>query len=373
MTEFGPRPGARDTLERAGVLGGPPKAPPTQKPPSTGPEREFTIEARSQTRTIVRRFMHHKLAVASLIVLGVITLFAFVGPHFWPYDAGVAYAEQGTVFQLRDANGNIVSKTVGGPSFADPPRCHGDFSNPNGKGEIPARARDEPCAPHLFGVDTIGRDMVAEIMRGSQKSLSIALVVAFIATLIGVVVGAISGYFGGRADAMLMRGTDLFLTIPLIAVAGTLSHHVRGGQWWFLAIILAGLGWMPIARVIRGEILSLREKEFIEAAHAIGASDKRIIFRHILPNVIGSIIVNATLVVALAILLETALSYLGLGVKPPDTSLGLLISDNQTAFSTRPWLFWFPALFIILIVMAINFVGDGLRDAFDPRQTRVRA
>jgi peptide/nickel transport system permease protein len=131
--------------------------------------------------------------------------------------------------------------------------------------------------------------------------------------------------------------------------------------------------WTSTARIVRGEFLSLREKEFVEAARAIGAPDRRIIFKHILPNVVGPVIVSATLVVATAILLETALSYLGLGVKRPDTSLGLLVSDYQTAFQSRPWLFWFPGLFIIVIALSINFIGDGLRDAFDPRQTRVRA
>ncbi|CAN5215062.1 hypothetical protein BH18ACT4_BH18ACT4_02280 [soil metagenome] len=130
--------------------------------------------------------------------------------------------------------------------------------------------------------------------------------------------------------------------------------------------------WTGLARVVRAEVLSLREKEFVEAARALGASDRRIIFRHLLPNVTGSIIVSATLTMAVAILLETALSYLGLGVRTPDTSLGLLVSAGQTAAQARPWLFYFPGLFIIVIALCINFVGDGLRDAFDPRQTRVR-
>jgi peptide/nickel transport system permease protein len=137
--------------------------------------------------------------------------------------------------------------------------------------------------------------------------------------------------------------------------------------------VLALLIWTSLARLVRGEFLSLREKEFVEAARAMGASAPRIIFRHMLPNAIGTIIVSATLTVAIAILLEAGLSYLGFGVQPPDTSLGLLISTYQNAFSTRPWLFWWPGLFIIVIALSINFVGDGLRDAFDPRQNRVRA
>jgi peptide/nickel transport system permease protein len=148
---------------------------------------------------------------------------------------------------------------------------------------------------------------------------------------------------------------------------------MKGGDWWLLAFILAALTWPTTARIVRGEFLSLREKEYVEAARAIGASDRRIIMKHMLPNVVGAMIVSATLVVAAAILAETALSYLGLGVKRPDTSLGLLVADYQQAFQTRPWLFWFPGLFIIIIALTVNFIGDGLRDAFDPKQTRVRA
>jgi len=210
-------------------------------------------------------------------------------------------------------------------------------------------------------------------MRGTQKSLQIALIVAFLATFIGVVVGAVAGYYRGWLDGTLMRFVDLLLTIPLIAVAAALSTQVKGGDWWLLAVILGLLSWTSIARVIRGEFLSLREKEFVEAARAMGASSTRIIFRHMLPNAMGVIIVSATLTIASAILLEAALSFLGYGVRPPDTSLGLLISTYQNAFTTRPWLFWWPGLFIVIIALSINFIGDGLRDALDPRQTRVRA
>jgi peptide/nickel transport system permease protein len=188
-----------------------------------------------------------------------------------------------------------------------------------------------------------------------------------------VLIGAIAGFYRGWTDSVLMRIVDLLLTVPAVVVAATLGRKVHGGQWWLLGVILGLLAWTSIARIIRGEFLSLREKEFVEAARALGASDRRIIFKHMLPNVVGSIIVNATLVIAGAILLETALSFLGLGVKAPDTSLGLIVSTYQAASTTRPWLFWFPGLFIIVIALTVNFIGDGLRDAFDPKQTRVRA
>jgi peptide/nickel transport system permease protein len=169
-----------------------------------------------------------------------------------------------------------------------------------------------------------------------------------------------------------MRLTDLLLTIPLLTIAAVVANSLKSGSF-VLALVLAMLIWTSLARLVRGEFLSLREKEYVEAARAMGASSSRIIFRHMLPNAIGTIIVSATLTIAVAILLEAALSFLGFGVKSPDTSLGLLISTYQTAFSTRPWLFWWPGLFIVVIALSVNFIGDGLRDAFDPKQTRVRA
>jgi ABC-type dipeptide/oligopeptide/nickel transport system permease subunit len=211
------------------------------------------------------------------------------------------------------------------------------------------------------------------VLRGSQKSVSIALIVSVLSTLIGTVWGAVAGFYRGVVDSLLMRAVDLILTIPSIAILTLLAAKFGSSSWLAIALVLAGLIWAPIARVVRGVVLSLREKEYVEAARALGASDSRIIFRHLLPNALGPIIVNLTITVANAILLETALSYLGVGVQPPDTSLGLLVSNGQSAATTRPWLFYFPGLFIIVIALTINFVGDGLRDAFDPTQTRVRA
>ena len=335
MTDFAKRPGVRETWRRAGVNSEvstiqmePEDGLADGEPPlGEGPEREFTVAARSQWRMVVRRFFRHKLALISLIVLVLVTALAFIGARLWKYDYK----------------------------------------------EITPDASQAPSWEHPFGTDQLGRDYFAQVLHGAQKSILIALMVAVLSTTIGVVIGAVSGYFRGWTDAGLMRLVDLFLTIPTIAIAACLGRQLSGGDWWLLAVILSVVLWTSTARIVRGEFLSLREKEFVEAARAIGAPDRRIIFKHIMPNVIGPIIVSATLVVATAILLETALSYLGLGVKRPDTSLGLLVSDYQTAFQSRPWLFWFPGLFIIVIALSINFIGDGLRDAFDPRQTRVRA
>jgi peptide/nickel transport system permease protein len=288
-------------------------------------DREFPVAQRSQAQLVLRRFRQHRLAVVSLVVLLVLVLLAFVGGWLWRYSVA-----------------DLTSDESMPPSWA-----------------------------HPFGTDAAGHDTFAQVLRGTQISIAISVLVTVFATVVGTVWGATAGYYGGRLDTVMMRTADLVLTLPFLAVAAVLGHNV-GGSWWLIAVVIAGLYWAYVARVARGVVLSLREKEFVEAARAIGAGDTRIIFRHLVPNAFGSIIVNATVLVSLAILLETALSYLGFGVRPPDTSLGLLVSQAQTAVATRPWLFFFPGLFIILIALTINFIGDGLRDALDPQQTRMR-
>jgi ABC-type dipeptide/oligopeptide/nickel transport system permease subunit len=296
---------------------------------TAAPEREFTVAARSQTQMIIRRFMAHKLAVGSLVVFLIVVVASLIGGRFWRY----GYAD-------------IT------PEFSSPPSLQ-----------------------HPMGTDSIGHDSMAQILRGAQKSVQVALMVAFLSTTVGALIGALAGYYRGWIDSALMRFTDLVLTIPYIAILAVLAANVadKAGNWFFVGLVLSLLLWTSIARVVRGTFLSLREKEFVEAARALGASDRRIMFRHLLPNATGSIIVNATITVAVAILIETSLSYLGLGIRSPDTSLGLLINEGQQAATTRPWLFYFPGIIIVIIALTINFIGDGLRDAFDPTQTRVRA
>ncbi len=204
-------------------------------------------------------------------------------------------------------------------------------------------------------------------MRGTQQSLLIAFTVGIIATFIGTAIGAIAGYYRGFVEAFLMRTTDLFIIIPTLVLAAVLGR-MSDGNIVMLALVLALVSWTGLARLVRGEVLSLREREFVMAARALGTPSPRIIVRHILPNALGTIVVNATLLISAAILTETALSYLGFGVKAPDTSLGLLVSDFQNALTTRPWLFWIPGMFILVISLCVNFIGDGMRDAFDPRQ-----
>jgi ABC-type dipeptide/oligopeptide/nickel transport system permease subunit len=320
LGEQGQQPGlAIDAVTPGGedVVGGGPE-------PS---DREFGVQARNQWQLVLRRFRQHKLALVSLVVLFLVFVFAFLGPVLWHY----------------------------GPNdFTD------DFSV-------------APSLKHPFGTDSNGADHMAQVMAGTQLSLKIAFVVAIGASVFGSIYGAVSGFYRGATDSLMMRLVDLFLTIPALAV-GALLGKKFGNNWELLALVLAGLLWTGSARVVRGQVLSVREKEYIEAARALGATDRRIIFRHILPNVAGPIIVLFTLLVATAVLTETALSYLGFGVQFPDISLGSLITSGETAATGgRGWLFYFPGLFIILIALTVNFIGDGLRDALDPTQTKVRA
>ena len=200
----------------------------------------------------------------------------------------------------------------------------------------------------------------------------IGIVGISISFVIGLTLGGLAGYYGGWLDNLLMRMTDLVLTLPLLAVLLTASALLGQGNQWRVSLILVLFLWTGIARVVRGIFLSLREKEYVEAAKASGAGDARLMFRHILPNTLGPIVVNATLAVGTAILVEAALSFLGFGIKPPTPSLGVLVSDAQ-ANPQQWWLTVFPGLTIVAIVLCVNFVGDGLRDALDPQQRRVRA
>ena len=313
------------------------------------------IEGLSQSQIVRRRFFRHRGAVVSMIVLAFIIVLAFSAVGFDFAVLGVSIKTPGWWQWTWSA---IPTPVDGGrPTLSLIPEWLGGAGLAFG--------------PHPFGQDQIGRDIFAVVMRGTQQSIVIMVVVGFIATTIGTVIGAVSGYYRGWVDSVLMRFTDVIITIPLIVIGAVLGLAFGKLGAFVLAIIIGLFTWTGLARLVRGEVLSLREREFVDAARVAGASDRRIIFKHILPNAIGVIIVNTTLLMAAAILLETALSFLGYGVQAPDTSLGKIISENQSAFATRPWLFWWPGLFIIAIALCINFIGDGLRDAFDPRQKRL--
>jgi peptide/nickel transport system permease protein len=283
------------------------------------------VQSLTQWHLARRKFFQHKLAMTSLVLLLIVFLAALFADVIAPYA----------------------------------------FDAPN----VP----DRSLAPtfegwHIFGTDKIGRDYFSRTLYGTRTSMYVAFIVASVSTVLGILVGGVAGYYGGKVDNLLMRITDLFLTLPFLAVLLVLSSFLGAGNPIRVAFILALLFWTGLARIVRGEFLSLREKEFVEAAKVLGASDSRIIFRHILPNTVGPIIVNATLTVAAAILVEAALSFLGFGIQPPFPALGKLISDGQDALTTQWWLAVFPGLTIILIALCINFIGDGLRDALDPKQ-----
>jgi peptide/nickel transport system permease protein len=302
----------------------------------------------SQGRLTFKRFLANKVAVGALILIFVIVLFSIsaigLGPvhGWWKY----GYTDLHNQENQGQPTMSLLPTWLGGTGI--------EIGN------------------HPFGQNRIGKDYFAMTMRGIQNSALVMVVLGSIATVIGVFVGAIAGYFRGKTDAILMRITDVFIVIPALVIGAVVGNAFGGFGAPTLAVMLGFFSWMGIARLVRGEFLSLREREFVEAARVAGASDARIIFRHILPNALGVVIVSATLIMASAILLETALSYLGFGIRAPDVSLGNLISDNQSAFQTRPWLFWWPALFIVSLALLVNFVGDGLRDAFDPRHRRFK-
>ena len=320
---IGPDPAA--AAEGVGAaIGSALPAQPTELVYDTGLE----LQARSQWAFARRRFFRHRLAMASLVVL----LIVFGAGAFANFVAPYSYSDV-----------NIDSLT-------QPPSAH-----------------------HLFGTDQAGRDYFSRTLFGIRTSARVALLVGFLSTVFGTAIGGLAGYFGGWPDNILMRITDLFLTLPLLAVLLTAAKFLGHSGPTQVALLLAFFIWTPIARIVRGSFLSLREKEYVEAAKASGSGDIRIMFRHMIPNTIGPILVAATLTTGTAILLESVLSFLGFGIEPPTPALGVLIGEGQDQGLASWWLVTFPGLIIVLIVLCINFIGDGLRDALDPTQRRVRA
>ena len=224
-----------------------------------------------------------------------------------------------------------------------------------------------PSTTHWFGTNSIGQDLLAQTLRGMQKSLLIGVAVAFISTLIAATVGAVAGYFGGWRDRALMWIVDLLLVVPSFLLIAIVTPRTReSGSILWLILLLSVFSWMISSRIVRGMTMSLREREFVSAARYMGVSNRRIIVRHILPNVASILIIDTALNVGIAILAETGLSFLGFGVQPPDVSLGTLIADGTRSVTTFPWVFLFPAGVLVLIVLCANLIGDGLRDAMDP-------
>ena len=222
-----------------------------------------------------------------------------------------------------------------------------------------------PSGTFLLGADTLGRDLLSRILYGARISLTIGIVANSLAMLIGVTVGLIGGYFSGWVGTIVMRVTDVMMAFPVLLLAIALVAVLKPSLWIVIGVI-AFVYWTPIARIVHGQVLTIREREFVEAARAIGAGQWRILFRHVLPHLVPVIIVYTTLGVATNVLFEAALSYLGVGVQPPTPSWGAMISDGQTYYRTAPWLVLYPGLAIMLTVLGFSLLGDGLRDAVDP-------
>ncbi|PDP89141.1 peptide ABC transporter permease [Glycomyces fuscus] len=233
---------------------------------------------------------------------------------------------------------------------------------------------EAPSAEHWMGTNRTGQDIFTQATAGLQKSLLIGLLVAAISTGVAALVGAFAGYFGGVTDRALMWIADLALVLPNFVVLAILSRHFVGqGGWFVLVILLAAFSWMVISKMIRGLTISLREREYIHAARFMGVPSHKIILRHILPNMSSLLIADATITVSAAIIGETALSYFGLGVQSPDISLGMVIAQGASFATTAPWMFAFPTVLLVLMVLAVNMIGDGLRDALDPQSKSRRS
>ena len=244
-----------------------------------------------------------------------------------------------------------VPQTLGSPTAID-------------SATMTANSRLPPSMEHPFGTDTLGRDVLCRVVYGARISLAVGLLATAISTVIGLVMGALAAYYGGIWDTIIMRLADIFLAFPYtLFVIAMLAVIGPGIQNVFIAIGI--LGWPSIARVFRSAILSVKENDYVDAARAMGASDARIIARHIFPNSVASIIVYATMNIGGAILTESALSFLGMGVVPPDPSWGIMISDGETYLATQPWLMIMPGIAILTTVLAFTLLGDGLRDALD--------
>ncbi|GAB1380536.1 ABC transporter permease [Pararhodobacter sp.] len=301
----------------------------------TAPEKSLDVAAfrppRNQWWDVWDQFKVHKGALAGSLVFGLIVLFCFVGPWLWPYDA--------TFIDIRSRNQ--------GMSLA-----------------------------HPFGTDQLGRDIMARMMAGGQVSLAVGIVAMLLSIVIGALIGVLAGYFR-RIDGLLMRLTDLFLALPLLPLLLVMSMLFRqplsavfGVEMGMFLLIVTAIGitsWMRTARVVRGDVLALKEREYVLAARSIGTPPRRLILRHILPNVLSPVMVSATLMIATAIITESALSFLGMGFPPDFPTWGRLVYDGIDYLQQYPSRAMLPGVFISLTVLSVNYIGDGLRDALDPR------
>jgi oligopeptide transport system permease protein len=280
------------------------------------------LKGRSLWDDARRRLLHNRAAVASVIVLAALVLLAAFGPYLVPY-------------RFDQINKNDV--------WAEPLQ-----------------------AGHLLGADSLGRDLLARLLIGLRVSLAVGVVATCVSLVIGVLWGSVAGYVGGRVDEVMMRVVDVLYSLPFIFFV-ILLMVTFGRNFILMFVAIGAVEWLTMARIVRGQTLSLKQREFIEAARAAGLERKAILLRHIVPNLLGPVVVYVTLTIPGVILAESFLSFLGLGVQEPMTSLGSLISKGATDMELAPWLLVFPSLVMVVTLMAFNFIGDGLRDAIDPK------
>lgn len=286
---------------------------------------ELVRKRRSQGRIIFDRFIRNRAAIGGLTFLVLLILVCFLGPFITGHN-------QPDIIH--------VSDTLQGPSLRYP-----------------------------FGTDDLGRDQFARAMFGGQVSLEVGLTSMLVSIIFGIGIGSIAGFYGGIVDNVLMRLTDVVLAIPLYLLLFVLSATFSDGSPRFVILLIAFFGWTNVARLVRGEFLALKEREYVLAARTIGARSFRLMFLHILPNAAGAVIVSATLLVGANIILESVLSYFGFGLHPPSASWGNMVSLGQGLYESAPWLVFVPGLLIFFTVLSFNLVGDGLRDALDPYMT----
>lgn len=284
--------------------------------------KQHTLETKAVTQTQLtwEQFRRHKLAVAASVIFIIISIVCLLAPVFAPYK-----------FDQIDLKNRKAA----------------------------------PMAEHIMGTDTLGRDLYTRVLYGGRISIMIGLFSALVGTSIGTLVGAFAGFYGGWLDNVLMRFTDIAYSIPTLPLLIVLSSYTQSAVP-SMVLIIGFLSWMSTARVVRASVLSLKKKEFVEAAYSIGAKDSRLIFKHIVPNIAGPIIVGTTLSVGSAIIVESSLSFLGLGVQPPIPTWGNMLQASQSTMATEPWLTIFPGVAILIVVLCVNFIGDGLHDALDP-------
>jgi oligopeptide transport system permease protein len=310
------------------------------RPPVPNPKAELMLKAqavkgRSLLADARRRLFRNKAALVSMVLLGLIAFMALFAPFMSPY----AFSDQD--YSIISCPPNWWPGTT--------PTC------PRGAGGL-----------HWFGTDAIGRDLFVRTLYGARVSLAVGIVATFVSLMIGVIYGAFAGFAGGRIDAIMMRVVDILYSLPFIFFVIILMV-IFPQNFIILFVAIGAVSWLTMARIVRGQTLSAKQKEFVEAARAAGVGTFGIIRRHIVPNVVGPVIVYVTLTIPGVILAESFLSFLGLGIREPFTSWGVLISDGAGQMETAPWALLFPAAFMALTLFCFNFIGDGLRDALDPK------